>query len=37
MRIVCVSYGYREGRSIESLGADAIVADLREAAAHLAA
>ena len=37
MRVVCVSYGYREGRSIESLGADAIVADLREAAAYLAA
>lgn len=36
MRVVCVSYGYREGRSVESLGADAIVADLREAAAYLA-
>ncbi|HEY6820702.1 MAG TPA: phosphoglycolate phosphatase [Burkholderiales bacterium] len=35
MRVVCVSYGYREGRSVESLGADAIVADLREAAAYL--
>jgi phosphoglycolate phosphatase len=37
MRVVCVSYGYREGRSVESLRADAIVGDLREAAAYLAA
>jgi len=35
MRVVCVGYGYREGKSVESLGADAIVADLREAAAYL--
>ncbi|HZQ73577.1 MAG TPA: phosphoglycolate phosphatase [Burkholderiales bacterium] len=34
MRVVCVRYGYREGRSVESLGADAVVADLREAAAY---
>jgi phosphoglycolate phosphatase len=37
MRVVCVRYGYREGRSVESLGADAIVADLREAAAYFRA
>ena len=37
MRVLCVSYGYREGRSVEALGADAIIADLREAAAYFAA
>jgi phosphoglycolate phosphatase len=37
MRVVCVDYGYREGRSVEALGADAIIADLREAAAYFAA
>jgi phosphoglycolate phosphatase len=36
MRVVCVSYGYREGRGVEALGADGIVADLREAAAYFA-
>jgi len=35
MRVVCVGYGYREGKSVESLGADAIIADLCEAAAYL--
>jgi phosphoglycolate phosphatase len=37
MRVICVSYGYREGRSVEALGADAIIGDLREAAAYFAA
>jgi phosphoglycolate phosphatase len=36
MRVICVSYGYREGRPVESLGADAVIADLREAAAYFA-
>jgi len=29
IRVICVSYGYREGKSVAALGADAIVADLR--------
>ena len=33
----CVDYGYREGESVESLGADRIVASVREAAAALLA
>ena len=33
----CVDYGYREGASVASLGADRIVASLREAAAALLA
>jgi phosphoglycolate phosphatase len=33
--VLCVPYGYNEGRPVESLGADAIVADLSAAAAHV--
>jgi phosphoglycolate phosphatase len=32
IHVLCVSYGYREGRSVESLGADAVVPDLLAAA-----
>jgi hypothetical protein len=30
--VVVVPYGYREGLSLEELGADAVVADVEEAA-----
>jgi phosphoglycolate phosphatase len=33
MRVLCVPYGYREGKAVESLRADAVVADLAAAAA----
>lgn len=32
--VYCVPYGYREGKSVESLGADRIVASLADAATH---
>jgi phosphoglycolate phosphatase len=35
MRVVCVPYGYNEGRAIASLQADAIVADLRATAEYV--
>lgn len=31
---LCVPYGYNEGRPVRSLGADAIVPDLRAAASY---
>lgn len=34
MRVVCVPYGYNEGRPVESLDCDAIVPDLRAAARY---
>jgi phosphoglycolate phosphatase len=33
--VLCVPYGYNEGRPVESLGADAIVTDLLAAALHV--
>ncbi len=33
--VVCVPYGYNEGRPVQSLGADAIVPDLLAAALHV--
>jgi phosphoglycolate phosphatase len=35
IRVLCVTYGYTEGRPVESLGADAIIPDLRGAAAYV--
>jgi phosphoglycolate phosphatase len=35
MRVVCVAYGYREGKPVESLGADAVIPDLRMLAERL--
>jgi phosphoglycolate phosphatase len=35
MRVLCVPYGYNEGRPVESLDCDAIVPDLRAAAAYV--
>lgn len=35
LRVLCVPYGYREGRPVESLGADAIVPDLKAVAEFL--
>jgi phosphoglycolate phosphatase len=35
IRVFCVTYGYREGKPVESLGADAVVSDLLHAAERI--
>jgi len=37
MYVLAVPYGYNEGKPVETLGADRIVADLAEAAAFVEA